>query len=79
MTHDAPRSIPADQAPHSIWRGIHQTLQKDTVGGALLLGATVIALILANTGAAGVYNAVRDFTFGPESLHLDLSVGAWAA
>ncbi|MET4583128.1 NhaA family Na+:H+ antiporter [Conyzicola nivalis] len=79
MTHHAPNHLPDDQAPHSIWRGIHQTLAKDTVGGALLLGATVLALVLANTGAVGFYNALRDFTFGPEALHLHLSVGAWAA
>ena len=79
MTNDHATTLPADQAPHSIWRGIHQTLSKDTVGGALLLAATVLALILANTGAADLYNAVRDFTFGPEGLHLNLSVGAWAA
>ena len=71
--------LPADQAPHSIWRGINQTLRKDTVGGALLLGATLLALVLANSGASGLYNSVRDFSFGPEALHLDLSVGAWAA
>ena len=71
--------LPEDQAPHSIWRGIHQTLRKDTVGGALLLGATLLALVLANSGASGLYNTVRDFSFGPEALHLDLSVGAWAA
>jgi NhaA family Na+:H+ antiporter len=79
MTNHLPTHLPADQAPHAIWRGIHQTLSKDTVGGALLLAATVLALILANTQAAGWYNAVRDFTFGPEGLHLNLSVGAWAA
>ena len=77
MAHDP--HLPADQAPHSIWRGIHQTLSTDTVGGALLLAATVLALILANTGAAGFYDSLRDFTFGPEALHLNLSVGAWAA
>ena len=79
MPHGTSPSLPPDQAPHSIWRGIHQTLGKDTVGGALLLAATVLALILANTGASGWYNAIRDFTFGPEALHLNLSVGAWAA
>jgi NhaA family Na+:H+ antiporter len=79
VTHHDPNALPEDQAPHSIWRGIHQTLGKDTVGGALLLGATVLALILANTGAVGFYNSMRDFTFGPEALHLNLSVGAWAA
>ena len=71
--------LPINQQPHSIWRGIHQTLKQDTVGGALLLGATVLALILANSPAAGWYSDLRDFEFGPESLHLNLSVGAWAA
>jgi len=79
MTSHSRTALPPDQAPHSIWRGIHQTLGKDTVGGALLLAATVLALLFANTGAAGFYNSVRDFTFGPEALHLNLSVGAWAA
>ena len=77
MTH--PATPAPNQAPHSIWRGIHQTLKQDTFGGALLLGATLLALILANTPAAGFYTALRDFTFGPEALHLDLSVAAWAA
>ncbi|WP_423921532.1 Na+/H+ antiporter NhaA [Frigoribacterium sp. 2-23] len=54
-------------------------VSRDVVGGALLLAATVLALVLANTGAAGWYAAVRDTTIGPASLHLDLSVGAWAA
>ena len=67
------------QAPHSIWQGLHHTLQSDTIGGALLLGATVLALILANSPAADFYASVRDTTFGPEALHLNLSVGAWAA
>jgi NhaA family Na+:H+ antiporter len=79
IADENPTGLPADQAPHSIWRGIHQTLGRDTVGGALLLGATVLALVLANTGASGFYTALRDLRFGPEALHLNLSVGAWAA
>lgn len=66
-------------APHQLWRGAHATAQSDAFGGALLLGATVLALVLANTPAADAYTAVRDFSFGPEALHLDLSVGTWAA
>ncbi|WP_235929061.1 Na+/H+ antiporter NhaA [Marisediminicola senii] len=54
-------------------------MRKDTVAGALLLAATVLALVLANSGAAGFYESVRDFRFGPESLQLNLSVSAWAA
>ncbi|PSL39959.1 sodium/proton antiporter (NhaA family) [Labedella gwakjiensis] len=45
----------------------------------LLLGATVLALVLANSPAAPGYQALREFTFGPEALHLDLSVASWAA
>ncbi|NRD09399.1 Na+/H+ antiporter NhaA [Rathayibacter agropyri] len=70
---------PADQAPHSLWRGLRQTLQKDTIGGALLLASTLLALIIANSPASGLYAAARDVRIGPEALHLNLSVGSWAA
>ncbi len=58
---------------------ISSILRKETVGGGLLLLATVLALILANTAAADTYFAVRDSRFGYEPWHLELSVGAWAA
>ncbi|WP_431792050.1 Na+/H+ antiporter NhaA [Microbacterium paraoxydans] len=79
MTDSAPSPLPPRQKPHAIWRGVNQTLQKDAVGGALLLVATILALVLANGPLSEVYFSVRDFRFGPESLHLNLSVGAWAA
>lgn len=41
--------------------------------------ATVAALILANGPAADWYFSLRDTEFGPSSLHLNLSVGGWAA
>lgn len=44
-----------------------------------MLCATIAALILANSPAASWYESIRSFTFGPEALHLNLSVGAWAA
>lgn len=66
-------------APHQLWRGAHATAQSDAFGGALLLGATVFALLLANSAGADAYAGLRDLTIGPSSLHLDLSVGAWAA
>ena len=58
---------------------ISAILRRETVGGALLLLATALALILANTPAAEGYFALRDAKFGYEPLHLELSVGAWAA
>ena len=66
-------------APHELWRGIRNNARSDVLGGSLLLAATVAALILANTSAVSWYESVRDFTFGIPELHLDLSVGAWAA
>ncbi|WP_200946557.1 Na+/H+ antiporter NhaA [Microbacterium sp. Root553] len=66
-------------APHELWRGIRSNARSDVLGGSFLLAATVAALILANTPAVSWYESVRDVTFGIPELHLDLSVGAWAA
>lgn len=66
-------------APHELWRGIRSNARSDVLGGSLLLAATVAALILANTPAVPWYESVRDFSFGIPELHLDLSIGAWAA
>ncbi|WP_312871666.1 Na+/H+ antiporter NhaA [Amycolatopsis acididurans] len=53
-------------------------LRTETTGGLLLLGATAIALIWANSPLGDVYRTVRDFELGPHFLHLNLSVGDWA-
>lgn len=58
---------------------ISTILRSETVGGALLLAATVIALIWANSPLADGYFNLRDFRIGPESLHLNLSLGTWAS
>ncbi|WP_461187644.1 Na+/H+ antiporter NhaA [Arthrobacter sp. Z4-13] len=58
---------------------IGEILRKETVGGALLVAAAVIALVWANSPAADSYFAMRDFKVGYEPWHLDLSLGAWAA
>ncbi|GAA2721585.1 Na+/H+ antiporter NhaA [Cellulomonas aerilata] len=58
---------------------ISEILRQETVGGAILLVATVVALVWANSPAAGSYAALRDTRIGPAALHLDLTVGAWAA
>ena len=54
-------------------------LRQETTGGALLLSATVVALIWANSPWTDAYRAVRDARFGPAALHLDLTTGEWAA
>ncbi|MGH3903198.1 MAG: Na+/H+ antiporter NhaA [Pseudonocardiaceae bacterium] len=53
-------------------------LRTETVGGTLLLIATAVALICANSPLADHYVAVRDYRIGPAALHLDLTVGTWA-
>ncbi|MCQ1947868.1 MULTISPECIES: Na+/H+ antiporter NhaA [unclassified Arthrobacter] len=58
---------------------IGEILRQETVGGVLLLIATIAALIWANSPAADTYFAVRDFEIGYEPWHLKLSIGTWAA
>ena len=60
-------------------RRIAGILRRETVGGALLLIATVLAMVWANSPWASAYQTLRDTRFGPDSLHLDLTVGQWAA
>jgi NhaA family Na+:H+ antiporter len=51
-------------------------LRTETVGGVILLGATAVALLLANSPLKNAYAAVRDFHLGPQ--FLSLTVGEWA-
>ncbi|MCT9868908.1 Na+/H+ antiporter NhaA [Paenarthrobacter aurescens] len=61
------------------YRRILSILRTETVGGALLLAATVVALIWANSPAADGYFALRDLKIGYEPWHLELSLGHWAS
>ena len=54
-------------------------LRAETVGGALLLGAAVLAMVWANSPWAQGYFGLRGLELGPEFLHLRLSLGQWAA
>jgi Na+:H+ antiporter, NhaA family len=56
-----------------------EILRKETVGGMLLLAAAGAALVWANSPWAHTYRAMSEFAIGPESLHLRLSMSAWAA
>ena len=57
---------------------VSEVLRRETVGGALLLAATVLALLWANSPWSAGYVAVRDAVVGPENLHLSLTLGEWA-
>ncbi|WP_433501793.1 Na+/H+ antiporter NhaA (plasmid) [Sphaerimonospora sp. CA-214678] len=60
-------------------RRIGAVLREETVGGALLLLGAVVAIIWANSPWGDTYETLRHVRFGPEALHLNLSLAAWAA
>ncbi|MET8406293.1 Na+/H+ antiporter NhaA, partial [Streptomyces sp900116325] len=60
-------------------QAITRALRTESVGGLVLLGAALLALIWANSPWSVAYTSVRDFHFGIPALGLDLSVGHWTA
>lgn len=58
---------------------IADLLRQETVGGLLLIVATVAALIWANSPWRDAYTRVSETEAGPASLHLHLSLATWAA
>jgi Na+:H+ antiporter, NhaA family len=90
MTH--PPSLPSardqDDAP-LFARGsflehsrVAHILRAETTGGLLLIVAAAIAITWANTPWGDAYEQLRGTVVGPPDLfglHLDLSLGAWAA
>ena len=53
-------------------------LRTETVGGVVLLAATALALIWANSPVAEAYHQLRELRVGPGALHLDLTLEQWA-
>ncbi|OKH63302.1 Na(+)/H(+) antiporter NhaA [Mycobacterium sp. SWH-M5] len=79
---DQPESLPRrifSRTSWPEWQRISELLRTETVGGALLLVAALAALVWANSPWSATYDRVSDFVIGPHSLHLDLSISAWAA
>jgi NhaA family Na+:H+ antiporter len=60
-------------------RWLIEALNQETTGGALLLVAAIAAMIIANTGLSETYFTIRDTYVGFETLHLNLTIGKWAA
>jgi NhaA family Na+:H+ antiporter len=76
-TPPPPRTI-LGRLPLPERRFLADTLRQETVGGALLLGAAVIGLVLANSGASQWYYDLQNTVVGPAALHLDLTLETWA-
>ena len=61
---------------------IAEVLRKETVGGVLLIAGALVALVWANSPWSAAYESLRDLEVGPSDLfglHLDLTLGTWAA
>lgn len=60
-------------------RRIGEILRTETVGGLLLVGAAVVALLWANSPWREAYSSLAAWKIGPAALHLDLTLAQWAA
>jgi len=62
-------------------RRVIEIFRKETVGGAVLLAAAAAALIWANSPWAASYHSLTALRVGTDDLglHLNLSLGSWAA
>jgi NhaA family Na+:H+ antiporter len=56
-----------------------QLLRQETVGGALLLVATMVALVWANSPWQNGYFSLRDQEIGPAALRLHLPLSEWGS
>ncbi|MCB7136557.1 Na+/H+ antiporter NhaA [Cellulosimicrobium marinum] len=71
---------PAPSTPPSALARVRRWASRETTGGALLIGAAILALVWANSPWRDAYITLSDTVVGPSSpLHLDLSLEAWAA
>lgn len=59
-------------------RWLGNALRNETTGGILLLVAALVAIIWANLDF-GSYSSLKDYKIGFADLHLELSLGKWAA
>ena len=78
--------MPERRSPRLFSRGsflessrVAEVLRAETTGGLLLIAGALVAIVWANTTWSGAYFDLRDLRVGPEALHLDLSLGTWAA
>ncbi|MDR1294022.1 MAG: Na+/H+ antiporter NhaA [Bifidobacteriaceae bacterium] len=76
MAEQTTPAAPVRQRRHGTIAGV---LRRENTGGILLAITALLALVWVNSPVGGSYLALRDFAFGPESIHLHLTVEQWAA
>ena len=79
MSTPGPRRVLFGRLPTGEGTFIADALRQETVGGALLLGAAIAGIIIANSAWSGAYDDIKNFVVGPEALHLNLTLEQWAA
>lgn len=58
---------------------VNLVLRNQFWSGLLVLATAAIGFAAANSPWSSVYFNLRDFRLGPETLHLNLSLGQWSA
>jgi NhaA family Na+:H+ antiporter len=76
---DASRTVVFDEPDAPERLRLLEALRQETVGGALLLGAALVALVWANSPWRDSYHALTEYEVGPEALHLHMPLSVWAA
>ena len=67
-----------DALPTTEQKFIAEALREETVGGALLLVATAVAVAWASSPWSSGYQDLREVVVGPSALNLDLDLQTWA-
>ncbi|RMI09191.1 Na+/H+ antiporter NhaA [Cellulomonas triticagri] len=58
---------------------LRRWVTRETTGGALLIGAALVALVWANSPWREAYETISTTRLGPAAWHLDLDLAHWAA
>lgn len=75
--HEPQRQVPVPLSAGGL-RNFADTLRAENTGAILLLVATVVALVWANSPWRDAYDTLSGTVVGPAGLHLDLTVAEWA-
>ncbi|HEY7858371.1 MAG TPA: Na+/H+ antiporter NhaA [Candidatus Nanopelagicales bacterium] len=73
------RPVVLDRLPLSERLWVLGALRQEAVGGALLLGAAILALVWANSPWSAAYHELGAIKVGPAALQLHLTLSEWAA
>lgn len=58
---------------------VSRVLRNEFASGIAVMVTALLGFLAANSPWAQAYSALRDFRIGPEALHLNLTLGTWAA